>query len=162
MRAIIVYQSIHHQNTAKIAATLAEKLECRAISVDKIRPQEIIKADLIGFGSGIYFGRFHRVLFALIEKLPVQTGKKAFLFSTSGIPKIPLLYDTHQSFRRVLVRKGFAIIGEFNCPGWDTYPKLVRPFGGIRKKRPNKFDLGKADHFGQCLKSKVDVGDKLG
>jgi flavodoxin len=40
--------------------------------------------DLIGFGSGIYGGKFHQTLIQFIEGLPTFAGKQAFIFSTGA------------------------------------------------------------------------------
>ncbi|GAH75753.1 unnamed protein product [marine sediment metagenome] len=50
------------------------------------------------------------------------------------------------SIRRKLSEKGFDIIEEFSCPGFDTNGPL-KLTGGIRKVRPNKEDLEKARIF---------------
>ena len=48
------------------------------------RPETVASADLVGFGSGIYFGNHHKTLLAFAESLPVRQGGRAFVFSTSG------------------------------------------------------------------------------
>jgi flavodoxin len=105
--------------------------------------------DLVGLGSGIYFGKHHTVLLDFADKLPQVTSKKAFIFSTSGQtgnrPKF------HQALREKLQSKGYEIVGEFNCAGFDTYG-LLKIAGGIKKGHPNKDDLKQAEIFAQSLK----------
>ena len=151
MKALVIYQSVHHQNTAKVAQVVAQALKAKAVLVGRAAGG-VETCGLVGFGSGIYFGRFHQSLFKFVQSLPKQKGRKVFLFSTSGIPRIPLVYDFHRSFRYQLKAKGFEVVGEFNCPGWDNYPQLVRPFGGIRKNRPNTRDLERAKAFATRLR----------
>ncbi len=43
------------------------------------------------------------------------------------------------------------IVGEFNCPGFDSN-SLLGFFGGIAKGRPNAEDLKHAEEFGMKLK----------
>jgi len=94
---------------------------------------------VIGFGSEIYFGKHHKSLFELVDKLPIL-NKKAFVFSTSGVSnKLNFLNNIshwttnfQNPLKEKLIKKGFKIIGEFNCRGFDTFGpfKLI---GGINK-----------------------------
>jgi len=52
------------------------------------------------------------------------------------------------------LEKGFDVIKEFSCKGFDT----VGPFkfiGGISKGRPNEKDLENAKNFARSLKDKI-------
>ena len=59
-----------------------------------------------------------------MDRLPHIPGKKAFLFSTFGAPAFIACRETieknHLRIREKLQAKGFTIIGEFGCPGWNT------------------------------------------
>lgn len=147
MSAIIVYVSIHHKNTEKIAKAIAEVLNAELVKPWEVKPEELLKYDLIGFGSGIYYWKHHRALFKLINNLPEVKGKKAFIFSTAGI-SIPFI--NHRKLRRALRRKGFEIVGELSCRGWDTNGWLAK-IGGISKGHPNEKDLEKARRFAKKL-----------
>ncbi|HIH73245.1 MAG: Flavodoxin [Thermococcales archaeon 44_46] len=147
MSAIIVYVSIHHKNTEKIAKAIAEVLNAKLVKPWEVKPEELLKYDLIGFGSGIYYWKHHRALFKLIDNLPEVKGKKAFIFSTAGI-NTPFI--NHRKLRRALRRKGFEIVGEFSCRGWDTNGWLEK-IGGISKGHPNEKDLEKARRFAKKL-----------
>ena len=98
MQSIIIYRSVHHKNTKKIAETIAKVLRAKLITPDKVNIVEIQKSDIIGFGSGIYFGRFHKTILELIEKLP-KLKKKAFIFSTCG-RNDGFLNRAHHSLKR--------------------------------------------------------------
>jgi flavodoxin len=108
--------------------------------------------DLIGFGSGIYFGKHHESLLDFVDKLPVLTNKKAFIFSTSGLRKIPFVHDFDKPLRGKLQQKGFDIIGEFSCRGLDTY-RATKLVGGVNKGRPDARDLQQAEDFASGLKN---------
>ncbi|MCO6040985.1 flavodoxin family protein [Thermococcus alcaliphilus] len=149
MSAIIVYVSIHHKNTEKIVKAIAEVLNAELVKPWEVKPEELLKYDLIGFGSGIYYWKHHRALFKLIDNLPEVKGKKAFIFSTAGI-NIPFI--NHRKLRRALRRKGFEIVGEFSCRGWDTNGWLEK-IGGISKGHPNEKDLERARRFAKRLAS---------
>jgi flavodoxin len=171
MKTLIIYISIHHKNTEKIAKAMAEVLNAELLKSYEILKQvqndkrgevdidSLSEYDLIGFGSGIYFGKHHKSLFKLAEKLPVFKGKKSFIFSTSGVNSWQNIINNilnrtlhfHNPLKKGLLEKGFNIIGEFDCRGWDT----VGPFkliGGISKNRPNRKDLNKAIDFAEKLK----------
>ena len=88
MKTMIVYTSVHHQNTEKVAKVMAEELEADIIPIAKAQPDTLMTGDLIGFGSGIYFGKHHKTLLQFVEMLPPVTQKKAFVFSTCGDGKM--------------------------------------------------------------------------
>ena len=146
MKKLIIYISIHHGNTEKVAKAMAEVLNAELVKVYDVDITALSKYDLIGFGSGMYSKKPHKDLLSLVDKLPVLKNKKAFLFYTSGQDKS----DSDSELRDKLLTKGFDIIGAFSCPGWDTWGPL-RLFGGIYKGRPNKEDLEKARNFAKHL-----------
>ncbi len=104
--------------------------------------------DVVGFGSGIYNGRFHQNMYQLIAKFSNQKGKKAFLFSTTG--SMSYSARAHEQFKTELQGKGFKVIGEFSCPGFDT----ALSSEGINRGRPNAEDLKNAEKFAQAIRSK--------
>ena len=146
MENLIICVSIHHGNTGKVAKAMAEVLNAELVRVYDVDITALSKYDLIGFGSGIYFGKPHKDLLSLVDKLPVLKNKKAFIFYTSGGDKS----DSDIKLREKLLAKGFDIIGVFSCSGWDTWGPL-KLFGGIYKGRPNTEDLEKAKNFAKDL-----------
>ena len=67
MKPPIVCVSIHHGNTLKIAEAMAEVLEAEILSPRQVITKRLSDYDLIGLGSGIYFGKHHRSLLELAE-----------------------------------------------------------------------------------------------
>ena len=114
----------------------------------EINPNDITNYDLVGFGSGIYFGKLHKVLLDLADKLPQVTNKKAFIFSTSG--RKDNMAKFHKQLKEKLQSKGFEIVSEFNCAAFDTYG-VLKIMGGLNKGRPNEDDLKQAQVFAQSL-----------
>jgi flavodoxin len=149
MKRLIVYASVHHQNTEKVAQAMAEELGADLLPVGQAQPETLTAYDLIGFGSGIYGGKFHETLLQFVEGLPTVTGKQAFIFSTCGIRGT----EWHAALKEMLVNRGFSITGEFSCKGLDTVGPL-KLFGGINKGRPNEEDLEEARVFARRLKEK--------
>jgi len=152
MKTLIIYNSTHHGNTEKIAKVMAEILDAELVKPDEVEITTLSKYDLIGFGSGIYYGKHHKSLFEVINKLNNQKGTKAFIFSTSGMKKMRFFHEFNKPLKKKLLKKGFRIIGEFNCRGWDTYPFWIKPFGGVNKGKPNEEDLENARSFAKYLK----------
>jgi len=148
MKTLIIYTSVHHQNTEKVATVMAEELEADLVPTMEAQPGMPAVYDLVGFGSGIYFGKHHKTLLQFVETLPPVTQKRAFVFSTSGAGKI------HQSaLKEKLASRGVTVVDEFCCRGWDTVGPL-KLIGGINKGRPDGNDLAAARAFAQGLKNK--------
>jgi len=151
MRAAIIYMSIHNGNTEKIGEVIAKRLEAKLIRAVEAEVEDLLNYDLLGFGSGIYFGRNHEALFKLLDKFPTVQNKYAFIFSTSAFGKFPIIHDYHKALKRKLLGKGFKILGEFTCRGYSTHGPL-KLFGGIHKGRPNRNDLEMASRFAEQIK----------
>ena len=83
MNTAILYHSIHHGNTQKIAHALAEPLGADLYDIAIDTPGDLESYDLVGFGSGIYFLRHSARLVRLAESLKPAHRKKAFIFSIS-------------------------------------------------------------------------------
>jgi hypothetical protein len=49
----------------------------------------------------------------------MQKNKKAFIFTTSGTNK-----DYNKPLEEKLLGKGFGVVGEFSCKGFDTWGHL--------------------------------------
>lgn len=154
MKTMVVYMSISHNNTEKVAKVLADALSADLKKADQIDPSSLSDYDLIGFGSGIYDGKHHKTLLSLVESLP-QSNKKAFVFSTAGYVTEQRVQKYHEPIKKALLSKGYNIIGEFNCQGLDT-AGLGR-LRALNKGRPNEEDLRKAADFARNLKMKTDV-----
>ena len=155
MKTLILYFSVHHGNTEKVARAMANVLGADLLPVQQVDADMLERYGLIGFGSGIYFGRHHESLLDLVQKLPAVKDKKAFIFSTSGLRKIPFFHDFDRPLRERLQHKGFNIAGEFSCRGLDTY-RATRLVGGVNKGRPNAEDLKQAEEFARGLKDSTN------
>jgi flavodoxin len=149
-RSLLVLVSYHHNNTQKIAKAFAAVLDAQIRTPQEISPEELQQYDLIGFGSGIYDGKHHKDLLDLADRLPTVDGKKVFLFSTSFDKRIELI---HSSLRKRLESKGYVIVDEFNCGGFNTN-SFLKYFGGINKGRPDAEDLRHAEEFARNLQKK--------
>lgn len=151
MKTLIIYESIHHGNTEKVAKVIADVLEAKLVKPEELDINTVAEYDLIGFGSGIYVGKHHKDLLNTVDKLSSQKDKKAFIFSTSGAGGGKGTDKNHKALKKKLTEKGFTIMGEFSCKGFDTVGPL-KLIGGVNKGRPNEDDLSKAANFAGRLK----------
>jgi flavodoxin len=158
MKSLVVVFSYHHNNTEKIAHVIADVLGAPVNTPQQVNPDELREYDLIGFGSGIYGATFDASLLDLADRLPQVAGKKAFLFSTYGAPAFvanrEFIEKNHQQIREKLKEKGYMVIGEFGCAGWNTN-SFLKYFGGLNKGRPDADDLRHAEEFAREMKEKA-------
>ncbi|KJY35298.1 MULTISPECIES: flavodoxin family protein [Streptomyces] len=149
MKVIIVCVSVSHGNTRRVADSIGQVLGARVVSPEEADPTELSGADLVGFGSGVFYSRLHPRLTDFVKALPNGRGR-AFVFATSGLPEVPPAPFT-RPLVRLLEGKGFEVEGSFSCRAFDTWTpfKLV---GGINKRRPNGEDLAAAQAFAERLR----------
>ena len=147
MKAVIIYTSIAHGNTEKVAKAMAEVLSAELVQAEEVKPETIDNYDMVGFGSGIYNGKHHQDIFDLVARMTASPGKNVFVFSTSG-------YGTtkpNEKLTRELNAKGFKVVRNFACKGFDT-AGINKLYGGAARGRPNEEDLQAARDFAINLK----------
>ena len=148
MKVLIVYHSMHHGNTRVIAEALATALYAECREVGQVKPQDLRGYDLIGFGSGIYFGKHHQSLIKLAERMQPIRGQQAFIFSTAGVAFLSKRW--HRALRAALAGRGVPVCGEFCSAGYDTYA-ILGVIGGIHRGRPDQRDMARAIMFAKNL-----------
>ncbi|PSJ29725.1 flavodoxin [Streptosporangium nondiastaticum] len=153
MKAVIVCASVSHGNTKRIADVMGQVLEASVVDPEQADMAELSTCDLVGFGSGIFLGKFHPRLGEFVRSLPQGERRRAFVFATSGLPEARLRPFT-RPLVRVLERKGWDVSDTFSCRGFDTWLpfKLV---GGINKGRPGAPDLEAARTFAEELRGRI-------
>ena len=55
MKTVIMYASIHHNNTKDLVCAIAAENDIDVVDATKITEKDLSGYDLIGFASGIYF-----------------------------------------------------------------------------------------------------------
>jgi len=153
MRSLIILFSYHHNNTEKVANVIARVLEAQVKTPKQVEPEELHEYDMVGFGSGIYSDKHHESLLRLADKLPQVRKANAFLFSTSAMTNEEKVANDHSALREKLQSKGYTIVDEFACKGFNTN-SFLRYIGGINKDRPDSEDLKNAEEFANNLKTK--------
>jgi len=158
VKSLVVVFSYHHNNTEKIANACAKVLGAEVKTPQQVKPEEIAEYDLVGFGSGIYSATFDPSVLDLADRLPRAGNTKAFLFSTFGAPAVfaggDFIKNNHSQIREKLQAKGYTVMGEFGCAGWNTN-SFLKYFGGLNKGRPDSNDLQNAEAFARQMKEKV-------
>jgi len=147
---LVICASMHHGNTARVARQIAAVLHADVRAPETVTVTSLDEHGLVGFGSGVYYGRLHESLFAWIGRLPdvPELTRPAFVFSTAGLPVVAKLW--HAPLKRLLARKGFDVVGEFACRGFDTWGPLWLT-GGLNRKHPDARDLERARAFARHL-----------
>ncbi|MCK4782441.1 MAG: flavodoxin family protein [Desulfobacteraceae bacterium] len=151
MKTLIIYVSLQNANTKRIAKAIAEVLDATLLEPEEIDMSTLQDYDLIGLGSGIYYGRFYKRLRNFVKQLPTCKNTKAFLFATIGHGEAP-----YKPIKKLLAEKGVEVVGEFSCLGFNTW-LLAGLFGRQNKGRPNAEDFERAREFAKSLKVKYQA-----
>lgn len=149
--AIIIVESWHHGNTRRIAEALAEALNAALLSPPAARDVDLSQYNLVGLGSGVYFGRLGSEIRDFVTRaraLPAQ----AFLFSTAGLPFAARWW--HRGVRRQLEARSCQVLGEFCCRGWDSVGPL-QWIGGLNRRHPDSADLQRAREFARLMQERA-------
>jgi flavodoxin len=164
MKVLIILAASPAGSTARVAKAIADELGARVVGPDRADLARSGDFTLMGFGSGIFHGENHAALLALADELPPAQHVKVFLFSTCGIParfaRPEALADytcsNHAVLREKLRAKGYEIVGEFGCPGFNDN-KFLKLFGGLNRGRPNAADLESARSFAKGLEQYLSL-----
>lgn len=158
IKSLVIVFSYHHGNTEKVARAMAKVLGAEVQTPEQVYPHNLREYSLIGFGSGIYSATFDPSILNLADRLSYAAGKKAFLFSTYGAPAFianrEFIEKNHRQIRETLQLKGYTVIGEFGCAGWNTN-SFLNYFGGLNKGRPDAEDLKNAEDFARDILRKA-------
>jgi flavodoxin len=143
-------------NTEKVAKVFAKVLDAQIKAPQQTDPEELEAYNLIGFGAGIDSGKHYKPVLDFADKLPQVTNKKAFIFSTAALTGEKKAAKDHSTLREKLLAKGYVIVDEFQCKGFNTN-SFMRFFGGMNKGRPNDEDLERAEMFALNLKQNLQT-----
>lgn len=142
MRILTVVESKHLGNTLKIAQAMAEVAPITITNVENAPNYNFHDYDIVGFGSGIYYGRHDKDIMELVNNF---CDKKAysFVFSTSGDSGF---LKNNSTLVRLLEKKNKIVLGSFGCRAHNKY-SFLKLIGGINKGHPDKNDYKQAQKF---------------
>lgn len=152
MKCLIVVHSYHHYNTKKVAGAMSSMTGAIVKSPEEARTEDLSQYDLIGFGAGIDSGRHYRPVLDFAQSLPPVSGRKCFIFSTSALQGESKVKKDHAALSEILQSKGYRVVGEFSCKGYNTN-SFLKYFGGMNKGRPNEEDIQNAREFAKRMLS---------
>jgi len=154
IKTLIVIHSYHHNNTLKIANAFAKILNATIKKANEVQAEDIRQYEMIGFGSGIDSGKHYLPLLKFAEGLNVENKKPGFIFSTSAVQGEKKVAKDHLTLRRILMAKGYVVLGEFSCKGFNTN-SFLKVFGGMNKGKPDANDFKNAERFAESLISRI-------
>jgi hypothetical protein len=153
---LIILASAPDSSTARIARAIAAEFDAMIVSPHEAAGMDLSGFRLVGFGSGIFDQMHHTSILEAAESLQARAGQKAFIFSTSGVSRAFALKhgidDPHTPLRERLRARGWDVVGEYNCAGFNDN-SFLKLFGGMNKGRPNEKDLNDAKAFAAALRS---------
>jgi flavodoxin len=142
VKILFVYESVHHGNTEKIVHAMSGECGGAVLKAREFHPSLSGDYECMGFGSGIFFGKFHSAVERAVGLLPPGEGRPVFVFSTSGRG----IKRYNRRLTASLEEKGYHLLGDFSCKGYDTYGPL-KWLGGIARGRPGEQEISQARQF---------------
>ena len=147
-RTAIIYASKHHGSTYKLVKAISGKYDIDEIDAEKLHFMDLSPYDLIGFASGIDFGKFYpSVERFLKENLP--RNKRVFFLYTCAKKNSKFT----ECVKKEALEKGAVIMGEYGCRGYNTYGPW-KVIGGMNKNHPSQEELEEAIRFYESLLNK--------
>ena len=140
MKVLVIYGSHHHGSTKKLVEAIAERHPVDMVGAQAQEKVEWDDYDLIGFASGIDFGKFYPAVTDKAKRLP--EGKAVFALYTCA--KDSARYG--DEILKIAAERNCIPCGKFGCRGYNTYGpwKLI---GGMYKGHPNVQEQEAALHF---------------
>ena len=142
MKILAVISSVHMGNTRKIAQAMTENAPVMVAEIEDISNYDLNDYDIVGFGSGIYYGKHDKKIMEFVQKLS-DNKSYSFVFSTSGGSSFE---KNNKPLVELLKSKNKIVLGWFGCKAFDKFGpfKLV---GGINKGHPDEKDFKEAQKF---------------
>ncbi len=144
-KTAIIYASTHHGNTLKLVDAICQKYSVTRIDARVQQHTDLTEYQLIGFASGIEFGKCYDAVERFLKENLPQNRQVFFLYTCASV---------RQGFTRTLReearKKQAVILGEYGCKGFNTYGpwKLI---GGMNKGHPSAEEIADAVRFFESL-----------
>lgn len=144
-KAVIIYASKHHGNTYKLVKGISERCEVTTIDATKQSVMDLQDYEVIGFASGIDFGKFYKEIETFAkDNLPMK--KQVFFLYTCAMERKGFT----DSMKKIALEKDAIVLGEYGCKGYNTYGpwKLI---GGMNRNHPTEEEIQSAVSFFESL-----------
>lgn len=151
MKILVVVKSKHRQNTLKVAEAMAEAAPLTIVEYENISSYNLNDYDIVGFGSGIYAGKFNKAIINLIN-VNAENLTNVFVFSTSGTGKP----EYNNAIVEHLNGMGKNVLGSFACKGLCQW-FIFAIGGGMAKGHPDAEDFEAAQVFIQQVIEKYNA-----
>ncbi len=140
MKSIIIYGSHHHGSTKALVQAITRHQNVELWDAEAAGRPSLEDYDLIGFASGIDFGRFYPAVTGTAQTLPA--GKPVYALFTCA--KENRKYG--DEIQKTAAERGCTYLGTFGCRGYNTYGpwKLI---GGMNKGHPTPEEQAAAIAF---------------
>lgn len=140
MKTIIIYYSVHHGNTKKVAEGLSEHLNYDTIPIGNASTIDLGAYDAVIIASGVYASSIPKeIKNYIVENSEELRQKRIGVILTSGILSERFMKSAETVFNNV----GISVDAKFQCKGYDTFGPLSL-IKGINKGRPNDEDIKNA------------------
>ena len=121
------------------------KYDIDQIDAENIHSMDLSLYDLVGFASGIDFGRFYPSVEGFLKaNLPIN--KKVFFLYTCAKKNAKFT----NCIKKEALNKDAVIMGEYGCRGYNTYGPW-KVIGGMNKNHPSKEELDEVIRFYEIL-----------
>ena len=144
-KTVIVYASTHHGNTRKLIEAISEKYQIDIIDAIEQKFANLSEYDLIGFASGIDFGKFYDAVEQFLKDNLPENKAVFFMYTCAREDK-----DFTYSMRTEALKRNAILMGEYGCRGYNTYGAW-KVIGGMNKHHPTKKELDGAVQFYELL-----------
>ena len=140
-KAVIVYASTHHGNTRKLVDAISQKYTITKIDAAVQTQADLSGYDVIGFASGIDFGRFYAPVESFLRNSLPENKPVFFLYTCAMLRE-----GFTNAIREEALKKNAVFLGEYGCRGFNTYGpwKLI---GGMNKGHPTAEEIIGAVRF---------------
>ena len=140
-KSVIIYASTHHGNTKKLVEAIADKYDIAQIDATKQQQADLSEYGLIGFASGIDFGKFHDSVEQFLKTNLPEEKRVFFLYTCAKVNR-----RFTEKIKAAAHEKRAIILGEYGCRGYNTYGPW-KMIGGMNRKHPSEDEIINAVQF---------------
>ena len=144
-KAVIIYASTHHGSTRKLVEAIANQYGIDQIDATKQQYADLSQYDLIGFASGIDFGKFYDCVEQFLENKLLEKKQVFFLYTCARVSN-----RFTETIKTAARKKGAVILGEYGCRGFNTYGPW-KMIGGMNKGHPTQEEITEAVRFFESI-----------